>query len=75
MNTDTFTEIEGTDGRIYEVTNGVAVLVGREGEQEIEMCECEIDWNCGPCGGTSRPTHIETKWDHTFSDDEIRGLC
>lgn len=28
-----------------------------------EVCECEIDWNCGLCGGTNRPTWLERRYD------------
>lgn len=29
---------------------------------EGESCECEMDWNCGLHGGTSRPTFIESRF-------------
>lgn len=39
-----------------------------EDPYEYLGCECEIDWNCGRCGGTSRPTWIETRYDGRDED-------
>ena len=30
-------------------------------DYEPEMCECEIDWNCG-CGRNGGFTHLETRF-------------
>lgn len=39
-------------------------------------CECEIDWNCGLCGGTTRPTFIERRYQGLDAEEaRAHGAC